>query len=370
MLATRLQDEIVNASDPSMHILFNRALVQLGLGAFRKGRIVDAHSALAEIVGPRLKELLAQGLVILRNVERTAEQEKMEKRRQMPYPMHINIDLIEYVHLTSAMLLEVPNMAASVYDARKRPISKTFRKTIDNSERQTFTGPPENTKDHVIAASKALMQADWQLASSLLLSLDIWKLIPKADEVKTMLKRKIQEEALRTHLFSNAHFYETIKLDQLVHQFQLPKHSVHAITSRMMIHDELPGASWDQPSESIIFSSHLLHSHSHAHLHHLSLQYADRVSNLFDNSDASEGGRDQRGGGGGSNTGGSSGDSQHSASGTNSGLNIHPQGLSSGSSQKRGDRNYSNNKKDHGGHGNKGSSSSKQGNNKPMKRRN
>jgi translation initiation factor 3 subunit C len=283
MLATRMQEEIVNASDPSMHVLFNRSLVQLGLGAFRKGRVGDAHSALAEIVGPRLKELLAQGLVINRNVDKTAEQEKLERRRQMPYPMHINIDLIEFVHLTSAMLLEVPNMAASAFDSRKRPLSKTFRKTMENSERSAFTGPPENTKDHVIAASKALIQSDWQLCSSLLLNLDIWKLIPKADDVKIMLKKKIQEEALRTHLFSNAQFYETIKLEQLITLFQLPKHSVHALASKMMIHDELPGASWDQPSESIILSSQ---SSSHtSHLHILSLQYADRISNLFDNSD-------------------------------------------------------------------------------------
>jgi translation initiation factor 3 subunit C len=280
MLATRMQDEISNASDITMHIAFNRALVQLGLAAFRKGRIADAHHALAEIMGPRVKELLAQGVVTSKFVDRTLEQEKLERRRQMPYPMHINIDLVEFVHLTSAMLLEVPNMAANVHDQRKRIISKTFRKTLENTERQTFTGPPENTRDHVIAAAKSLIQSDWNQCSQYLLNLDIWKLIPKADDVKAMLKRKIQEEALRTHLFTNAQFYETIKLDELVSMFGLPQNSVHAIVSKMMIHDELL-ASWDQPSAAII-----MNGQTPTHLQHLSLQYAERISALFDNTDS------------------------------------------------------------------------------------
>lgn len=303
MLATRMQEEIANATDITMHITFNRALVQLGLAAFRKGRIADAHYALAEIVGPRAKELLAQGINV-RNSDRTAEQEKLEKRRQMPYPMHINIDLLEFVYLTSAMLLEVPNMAANVHDSRKRVVSKTFRKTLENSERQTFTGPPENTKDHVIAASKALIQADWQTCANFLLNLDIWKLIPKADDVKAMLKRKIQEEGLRTHLFSNAQYYETIKLEQLIEQFQLPRHAAHAIVSRMMIHDEL-AASWDQPSDAIIMNG----LHTPSHLQHLALQYADRIAALFDNSDSqdSQSGSGSRSGGAQSQQGSGSG---------------------------------------------------------------
>ena len=58
----------------------------------------------------------------------------------MPFHMHINLELLESVHLIAAMLLETPNMAATGLAAPRRVISKPFRRLLDNYERQTFTG--------------------------------------------------------------------------------------------------------------------------------------------------------------------------------------------------------------------------------------
>ena len=55
-------------------------MAQLGMCAFRHGMIKDAHDALLDIQSSgRSKELLAQGLMA--NKDRTAEQEKLERRR-------------------------------------------------------------------------------------------------------------------------------------------------------------------------------------------------------------------------------------------------------------------------------------------------
>lgn len=111
MLMSHLQDAISHA-DPLTQILYNRAMVQLGLCGFRHAEIKEAHNALLDIqLAGKSKELLAQGLLpqvrplidffclvlfmnvfnFQRNNERSPEQEKIEKQRQVPFHMHINL---------------------------------------------------------------------------------------------------------------------------------------------------------------------------------------------------------------------------------------------------------------------------------------
>ncbi|GAB0490476.1 hypothetical protein MMPV_001713 [Pyropia vietnamensis] len=170
LLVSHLQETVV-LLDIGLQVLFNRAMTQLGLCAFHLGHPYEAHACLQDMCFPsatggggpvRLKELLAQGVVTMRGVEKTPEEEKAELRRQVPYHMHLSLDFIETAHLVSAMLLEVPAMALHRVKGdggRRRAVSKSFQYFLRNSMKSAFPGPPENTRDHVMAATRCLMKA-------------------------------------------------------------------------------------------------------------------------------------------------------------------------------------------------------------------
>merc|ERR1719350_510091 len=268
-------------------ILYNRTMVQLGLCGFRHGHIKDAHNALLDIqLGGRSKELLAQGLLPQRQHqqnERSQEQEKIEKSRQMPFHMHINLEKLECVYLVSAMLIEIPYLSAHEYDARRRMISKSYYQQLRSSERQALVGPPESMREHVVAASKAMRNGDWRKARDYIINEKmngkVWDLFYDADSVRAMLSRKIQEESLRTYLFTYSNVYDSISIPVLAELFELEVNNVHALVSKMIINEELM-ASMDQPSQCIV-----MHKSEPSRLQSIALQLSDKVSQLVENNE-------------------------------------------------------------------------------------
>ncbi|GAA5851526.1 hypothetical protein JCM8547_001123 [Rhodosporidiobolus lusitaniae] len=282
LLMSHLQDTVGNA-DVTTQILYNRTVVQVGLCAFRLGLIREAQSTLQEIFATqRVKELLAQGVQAQRYTTLTPEQEKAERQRQLPFHMHINLELLEVVYLVSSMLLEVPLMAQCGADAellKKKVVSRTFRRMLDYANRQVFTGPPENKRDHVMQATKALQAGDWQKCVELIHSIKVWGLMPKEKEVKEMISRKIQEEGLRTYLFTYASIYSTLSLEHLASTFSLPMSTATSLVSKMIWNEELP-ASLDQVAGVVVLQQTEL-----SHLQRLSLLLVDKASQLADGSE-------------------------------------------------------------------------------------
>jgi len=281
MLMSHLQETINNADIPTM-IIFNRTMVQLGLCAFRLGLVSDAHSTLVDVQSTgKAKELLAQGLLMQRNGERISpEQERREKQRQVPFHMHINLELLECVYLVSAMLLEIPYVAAHEFDARRRMISKQFHHQLRVSERLSLVGPPDNMREHVVAASKKLKMGDFQGCFELIVNEKmrnkVWNLFHKSEEVIEMLKQKIKEAALRCYIFTYSQFYDNMSLEVLSERFELNSEECHRVISKMIINEEL-AASWDEPSSSLV-----LHKTDPSRIQNMTVQLAEKINQMVD----------------------------------------------------------------------------------------
>lgn len=304
LLMSHLQETILDADVP-LQVMFNRTMTQMGLCAFRIGKPREAHACLQELCSPsygggggglaRMKELLAQGITQQRGYEKTPDQEKAEARRQIPYHMHINLDFIETAHLTSAMLLEVPAMALSKArgDVRRYAISKSFQYFLRNSMKQAFPGPPENTRDFVMAATRCLMRGDWNGAYNHVRGVRSWKALSSTTRTETLerLKELLKVEALRTFSLSYSSYFESMSTSQLSHLFGLPDAKVHSVLSKMIINQEMR-ASWDQPTASIV-----MRRTEPSRLQSLALQLASKVANMTDNNeklmDAKTGGGDR-----------------------------------------------------------------------------
>jgi translation initiation factor 3 subunit C len=188
MLMSHLQETIMQ-HDVQTQILFNHTMVQIGFCAFRCGLFKEAHICLQEMASSgKAKELLAQGIVSQRNVEKTFEQEKLEKQRQLPFHMHVNLELLECIYLTCALFLEIPNIAQFAHDSRRKVISKAFRRMFDYYERQVFTGPPENVRDHIMAAAKCMIGGNWEECSGFINAIKTWDLLPNTEQIKEKLQ--------------------------------------------------------------------------------------------------------------------------------------------------------------------------------------
>lgn len=186
---SHMQDSIQQA-DVTTQILYNRALMQFGLAAFRVGDIENCRTHMSDMMSTqRYRELLGQSIQRY-NSQLSPEQELLEKRRLLPFHMHINPELLEAAYLTSCMLVEIPQLASvDTEDQRRKIASKTFKRLLDVAERSAFDGLPENTRDHVIKAARALQIGDWTRSKELLLSAKIWNLIDDTEGIKTMLSK-------------------------------------------------------------------------------------------------------------------------------------------------------------------------------------
>lgn len=158
--------------------------------------------------------------------------------------------------------------------------SKTFYQQLRSSERQSLVGPPESMREHVVAAAKAMRCGNWSACAQFVvnkkMNTKVWDLFYEADRVRDMLTKFIKEESLRTYLFTYSNVYSSISMPSLADMFDLVLPKVHSVISKMIINEELM-ASLDDPTDTVV-----MHRSEPSRLQALSMQLADKVTNLVD----------------------------------------------------------------------------------------
>ncbi|KAK6464111.1 eukaryotic translation initiation factor 3 subunit C [Scheffersomyces coipomensis] len=244
----------INHAESTLQVQYNRAIVQLGLSAFRSGAIEESHKILNEIVNSqRSKELLGQGF----NSKYPNQATTAERQKLLPFHQHINLELLECVYMTSSLLIEIPALAQasnSAKDSKRKASIKSFKSKLEFHDRQFFTGPPESIKDHIVHASIALQKGDWSKAYQLLSGIKIWKLFPDNDELLAMLKSQLQVEGLRTYIFTYKAVYTKLSIAKLSKVFNLVNEKIYEILEKMIESNEI-GGSFDETKIFINFTS-------------------------------------------------------------------------------------------------------------------
>lgn len=288
-LAGRFQ-EIASSLDVQSQIIYNRALVQMAICAFRLGLIKDCYFSLQEICSSgRPKELLAQGSQGQRFTEKTAEQDRIDRQRQLPTHMHLNIELIDCIFLTCSMILEVPQSALFSkkinQNDRKMYQSRHLKRLMDAMERSVFDGPAENTRESLVMAARSLALADWESASRLCTSAKAWESLPCFNQgTRDMVINRIKESALCTFIFSYGSSFESVSLEYLSETFELPIASVVELVNNLIPETGIT-ASFDQDRKFLVWKN----SVELTRIQEVALVLSDKVQVIIDrNEETSE----------------------------------------------------------------------------------
>lgn len=244
---------VAQTAEVSIQVLYNRAVVQLGLCAFRAGHIEEARTILSEVAtSNRVREVLGQG-----NNRSTQSNQPIQAltpdgetvtiggERHVPFHMHINIQLLETVYYITSLLVEIPLMALACYQGkigdnhelwsqlqqtRRNGGSKTFRRVLEYAVRQYFRGPAEDPRDSVIISALDLIKGHWTTILTRFQLLNIWVMMPgletsgenKTAKIMSMLEYNVKRAALSTWIYCEAGVLRSYPVERLAKRFALP----------------------------------------------------------------------------------------------------------------------------------------------------
>jgi translation initiation factor 3 subunit C len=246
--------ENIAFTDIESQILYNRAIVQLGICAFHQGLIQESYDYHQDLFATkRLKELLAQGSVELCYADNDLSFNKMDKKMQLPLHMHINLELVETLHLISCILLDAANLSQC---GRQAINCRHLQKILELNSHSTIFNHPDSMRNKIMAAIGTILQSDWSSTMSIINSLSCWSLLPLGRRSSTMniIEEKIKKVCLLNFILTYSTVFTSLSLYTVYKKFQLNRQETKGLINSLFMNKLVLGTH-DQLSSTITFET-------------------------------------------------------------------------------------------------------------------
>lgn len=233
--------------DEQLKTLFNRTLAEMGLSAFRCGKMQESLLFLSPLCSngtTKLKEYLCQSY--------TKESEKSilfvdkeDKKRTIPHLMQFNIDEIESVFYISSMVVDTPYILLNKLGSARhiKRYGNFYSRVLVNFDKQIFNGPPETNKERILCASYHILKGDWKKCLSEINQVKVFTKLKNYNEIKQMIEENVKITALKCYLIFYIKEYKAFDINGLAKRFEIEKGKIKKIINDM-IYDEEIQAKW------------------------------------------------------------------------------------------------------------------------------
>lgn len=144
--------EPIDEDDKILFVLFNRTLVNYGIGCALSGYFVESYKSLYNIcLSGHFKELLGQDFSIARNTDRFA---RSERQCLLPPHLHIDLELLESLFLIVGFTLELSRFATKEFNlidlnTRSKFSYKVLARIFDHSEKQFIPSKDSKLRENL-----------------------------------------------------------------------------------------------------------------------------------------------------------------------------------------------------------------------------
>ena len=142
------------------------------------------------------------------------------------------------------MLLEVPLFAENQFSMHQASVSRTFKRLVDYYDSKAFHVAPEQYRDHVMVAARALNKSNWRQAVDCIMQINCLKKLPEFHvegerNLKLILTEAFKEAALKAFLFRGIKTYQAFSINSVTQVFDMPRAKIMKHVSKLVLQNRL-----------------------------------------------------------------------------------------------------------------------------------